>query len=168
MSPSSRVGRLHPGARRTKGRVTRGHTASHPGGKEAMDTPTYRMQDGAVESELPGKKGKKKPAVTSPEEVQHPTGRLDQPMWSFYSVTLQCRERLIGGYPKNPQTEEAMLRARGLEDLIPPVVVPTDPDAIEAAKAEAVERSWVGFKVNGENMPCLESRCVKAMFNWTR
>jgi len=86
-------------------------------------------------------------------------------LWDYYHVKLKIRDRLVGGYPKNPQAEEAMLRARGLEDLIPPQVDPATltEEQRETLKQTTVEKSWTGFKAD-ENGPYLEARCVKAMF----
>ncbi len=86
-------------------------------------------------------------------------------LWKYYKVKLKVRDRLIGGYPKNPEAEEAMLKARGLEDLIPPkpdLETLTEEEKKEL-KENAVEKSWVGFKSNGEGI-YIESRHIKAMF----
>ena len=83
---------------------------------------------------------------------------MKKSMWLVYNVTLKLRDKLIGGYPKNPETEAAMLKARGLKDLIPPKVDP----AILSAKEQAIAKTWTGFKTNG-NGPYLESRQIKAM-----
>lgn len=89
---------------------------------------------------------------------------MDKPLWQFYRVRIKLRDRLVGGYPKNPDAEAAMLRARGLEDLIPAQVDPATLNDEERAalKLSAVEKSWTGFKSNGSG-PYLESRCIKAM-----
>ena len=93
------------------------------------------------------------------------TAKQTAELWTYYTVTLQLRDRLIGGWPKNPEVEKAMLRARGLEELILEGTIPTDPAAQEEAKQEAIEKSWVGFKTNPDGVPCLEARNVKAMLN---
>jgi CRISPR/Cas system CSM-associated protein Csm4 (group 5 of RAMP superfamily) len=90
--------------------------------------------------------------------------KFDGNLWQTYHVKLKLRDRLIGGYPKNPEAEAAMLRARGLEDLIPK---PQDPatmseEQAETAKTAAIERSSTGFKSNGAGI-YLESRQIKAM-----
>ncbi len=85
-------------------------------------------------------------------------------LYKFYNVRLKLRDRLIGGWPKNPESEEAMLRARGLEDLIPPkpdLETLTDEEKKEL-KESAVSRSWTGFKSNGDGI-YIESRQPKAM-----
>ena len=87
-----------------------------------------------------------------------------KPMWIIFRVTLRLRDKLIGGYPKNPEAEAAMLKARGLEDLILPVVDPatlTDEER-KVLKEQAIAKTWTGFKTNGEG-PYLESRQIKAM-----
>jgi len=86
-------------------------------------------------------------------------------LFKYYTVKLKIRDRLIGGYPKNPDTEEAMLKARGLEDLIPPrpdLETLSDEEKKEL-KENAVEKSWTGFKRNGKGI-YIESRHIKAMF----
>ena len=89
---------------------------------------------------------------------------MEKEMWIRYSVKLQVRDKLIGGYPKNPEAEEAMLRARGLEDLIPKRPDPVDMTDEErtAAKEAGINKSWTGFKANGNGL-YLESRNIKAM-----
>lgn len=90
---------------------------------------------------------------------------MDKTLWQYYRVKIKVRDRLVGGYPKNPDAEAAMLKARGLEDLIPPqpdLSTLTEEEQKEI-KINAVEKSWIGFKTNG-NGPYLESRCIKAMF----
>lgn len=88
----------------------------------------------------------------------------EKPMWINYAVTLKLREKLMGGYPKNPEAEAAMLKARGLEDLIP---VQVDPATLseedrKALKERAITKTWTGFKSNGQG-PYIESRQIKAM-----
>lgn len=87
-------------------------------------------------------------------------------LWRHYDVKIQIRDRIVGGYPKNPDAEEAMLRARGLEDLIPIRVDPAtlNEEEREALKKATVEKSWTGFKTNDAGELFLESRCVKALF----
>mgnify|MGYP001593690007 FL=1 len=86
-------------------------------------------------------------------------------LWDFYRVKIEIRDKLIGGWPKSPQVVEALLRARGLEDLIPIRDYNLEnltPEEKEELKKNAIEKSWVGFLEN-DNGPYLESRCVKAM-----
>jgi len=86
-----------------------------------------------------------------------------KPMWIYFEAQIQIRDRLVGGYPKNVNAEEAMLRARGLEELIPEKVVPTDPEAVAVLKQAEIDKTWVGFKTTPEGKPYLEARNVKAM-----
>ena len=88
----------------------------------------------------------------------------EKPMWVNFNVTLKLRDKLVGGYPKNPEAEAAMLKARGLEDLIPPPVDPTtlSEEDQKALKEQAIAKSATGFKSNGQGL-YLESRQIKAM-----
>jgi len=90
---------------------------------------------------------------------------MEKIMWKYYDVTIKMRDKLIGGYPKNPDSEAAMLRARGLEDLIPPAIDPAtlSEEDRAALKESSLQKSWTGFKSNGIGV-YLESRNVKAMF----
>lgn len=111
--------------------------------------------------------GKKKVPPTEGEMETKEKARRREftgPLWLHYDVTIKMRDILVGGYPKNPESEKAMLRARGLEDLIPP---DKDPAAMteeekELAAKLAVQKSATGFKEeNGQFY--LESRNIKAM-----
>lgn len=88
----------------------------------------------------------------------------EKELWEFYRVKLRCRDRLVGGYPKNPDSVAAMLRARGLEDLIPPAPDPAIMTEEEkaAAKQSAVEKSATGFRSDARGH-YIESRQIKAM-----
>jgi hypothetical protein len=82
--------------------------------------------------------------------------------WLHYTVTIKLRDKLVGGWPKNPDVEKALLKARGLEDLIPALTIPADAEAQGKLQQEQIEKSWIGFKTNGHG-PYLESRNIKAM-----
>lgn len=90
---------------------------------------------------------------------------MEKQLWKKYAVTIKIRDRLIGGYPKNADAEAAMLKARGLEDLIPPAIDPATLNDEERAllKESALQKSWTGFKSNGAGI-YLESRNIKALF----
>lgn len=87
-----------------------------------------------------------------------------KPMWTYYTATIRMRDKLIGGWPKNADVEEALLRARGLEDLIPAVIIPEGVEAQEELKQQKIEKSWIGFKIH-DGVPILEARNLKAMLN---
>jgi hypothetical protein len=82
--------------------------------------------------------------------------------WLHYTVTIKLRDKLVGGWPKNPEVEKALLKARGLEDLIPALSIPADAEGQAKLQAEQIEKSWIGFKTNGTG-PYLEARNIKAM-----
>jgi hypothetical protein len=86
-------------------------------------------------------------------------------LWKLYTVKIKFKDKLVGGYPKNADAEAAMLKARGLEDLIPPQADTSGmtKEELDAIKVSAVDKSSVGFKAD-ETGPYLESRCIKAMF----
>ena len=86
-------------------------------------------------------------------------------MWLFWDVTIKCRDELVGGWPKAKSAEDALLRARGLPDLIQP-----DPDlsnlTVEGKQElaeQAVKKSWTGFHSDENGELYVETRCVKAM-----
>ena len=88
---------------------------------------------------------------------------MTKPMWIYFTASIRMRDKLVGGWPKNPEVEEALLRARGLEDLIPVTKIPEGAEAQEELKQQKIEKSWIGFKTNGEGIPILEARNIKAM-----
>jgi hypothetical protein len=104
-------------------------------------------------------------AKDTPETPPEPKKIPDQ-LWEFYGVKIRIRDRLVGGYPKNPDTEAAMLKARGLEDLITPQVDPATLTDEERAnlKEATMQKSWTGFKSDPVGGSYLEARCIKAMF----
>lgn len=82
-------------------------------------------------------------------------------LYDIYSVTIQVRERICGGMPKNPDLIKVWVESTtGYADAVTEKLTQENADLIVNAVAE---KSWVGFpedKVKGLFVPC---RNLKAM-----
>jgi hypothetical protein len=83
-------------------------------------------------------------------------------LYDYYRVTIQLRDKLCGGIPKNPDLIKAWVEAgTGHKDA-------KSEQLTEEAKAalldDVAEKSWNGFLADPERGIFIESRQVKAMF----
>ncbi len=87
-----------------------------------------------------------------------------KPMWVKYDVAIKLRKELVGGWPKSPETRNALYRARGLDDLVEELPDPAtlSEEERELLKEQVAQKSWTGFHQNGDGL-YMESRYIKAM-----
>ena len=79
-------------------------------------------------------------------------------MWQHYTVTLQFRDRIVGGIPKSKEMIEGWLTARDKPELIDQTV-----QEMGNQLNETIETMWTGFKSDDEGL-YIEGRQIKAMF----
>jgi len=105
----------------------------------------------------------------------------DVNIYTKYKVTMVTANRLLGGWPKHPESELAMLEARHRKGLVKDETVEaararvqemsSDDDIEESEKAKL--KSWTGFKAEPDKIEpeghgiFLETRQLKAGFKET-
>lgn len=96
-------------------------------------------------------------------------------LYDIYNVTLQTRDRLYGGVPRNEELIKSWIEARsGYDDEQTKKLVEEMKEKVKETKeAEALlsnavdgaaEKTWNGFLCHKEKGLYLETRCLKAMF----
>lgn len=91
-----------------------------------------------------------------------------------FLIKAKTENRLLGGWPKNPSTELAMLEARANKGLVKPETVEEARSRIQQASSDNPEeetekarmKAWTGFKSDEVGI-YMESRQVKAGFKET-
>lgn len=79
-------------------------------------------------------------------------------MWRHYEVTLQFRDKVVGGIPKSKEMIERWLQARKKPELIDQTVAEMG-DQLD----ETIDTMWTGFKADEKGL-YIETRQIKAMF----
>lgn len=77
-------------------------------------------------------------------------------MWKHYEVTIQFRDKVVGGIPKSKEMIEGWLKSRHMEDMVDQTVAQMG-DQLD----NAIDTMWTGFKKD-ENGLYIESRQIKA------
>lgn len=126
----------------------------------------------SIDPKAPAEKTEKKTATIVKKEPTDWTAllkRADEHHWRMLLVTIQIRGKLFAGKPKALDAETAMIKARGLEDVLEAKEI-TDP-AERAEKAEEVKDEGICEFYRREGRPGIwfPSFQIKAMLkeNWS-
>jgi len=79
-------------------------------------------------------------------------------MWRHYEVTLQFRDKIVGGIPKSKEMIEGWLQSRNMGDLVDQTIKEMG-DQLD----EIIDTMWTGFKADERGL-YIETRQIKAMF----
>ena len=79
-------------------------------------------------------------------------------MWRHYTVTLQFRDKIVGGIPKSAEMIVGWLKARKRSELIDQTI-----EEMGDQLDETIDTMWTGFKADEKGL-YIETRQIKAMF----